>query len=91
MKKLVIASVIAILSSLPLMLKSGLGYPLLNHILDAIAILSIPGTALAHTLSAVGANYPNLVNSVSFVFVVSVVANTLLYWAIFSVVAAVFE
>ncbi len=90
MKKLVIASAIAILSSLPLVLKAGLGSPVLNHILDAIAILSLPGAALAHVLSAAAANHPDLLNSVSFVFVVSAVANTLLYWAVFSLVAAVF-
>jgi hypothetical protein len=91
MKKLMIASVIAILSSLPLILKSGLGSPTVNHILDAITILSLPGASLAHTLSAVGSNYPDVVNSPSFVFVVSVVANTLMYWGVFSLGSAVFQ
>ncbi len=91
MKKLIIASAIAILTSIPLVLRVGFSSPTLSHILDGITVLSLPGTALAHTLSAVGANYPDLVNSVSFIFVVSVVVNTLLYWAVFSLAAAVFD
>jgi len=89
MTKLWVATVIAFLSSIPLLSGAGIGHPISNRILDTIAILSVPGTFLAHTLAVAGRNFPDVVNSLAFVFIVSVIGNTLVYWAVFSLVATI--
>jgi hypothetical protein len=87
MGKLWIASAIAILSSIPPVFGGGFGSPMFDRIIETTAVLSFPGMYLAQILALIGANYTWLVKSLGLVFLVSVITNTIFYWALFSLVA----
>lgn len=86
MGKLWVASLIAILSTIPAVFAEGAWSPFVRF-LQIASPLALPGLMLAQVLSQIGSNYPNVVNSHGFVFLVSAFGNTLFYWAVLSLFA----
>lgn len=89
MGKLWIATVIAILSTIPAVFNNtSFGTPIFNHIADTAAALSFPGMYLSQIAVLIFANFPIAATSRGFVFLVAVIGNTIFYWAFLSLFAA---
>jgi hypothetical protein len=84
-----IASVVAILATIPAVFNNtGFGSPIVNRLAEMAATLSLPGMDVARILSSMPTHYTEVFRSQGFIFLVSVVTNTLLYWAVFSLLGA---
>ena len=90
MKNLWIALIVAVcVSSVHFAGEAELRSPVLSRIIDVVAVAAFPGTLMAQIISDISGGSSHITASLAFVFMISVLVNSLFYWAAVALISRV--